>query len=373
MHSVGGDDGEPGSLTLGGYDESRIQPSGLNLTTGNENQDLRVHLSILTATGDTAEGGAGRLLPEDGIWAVLDSSTAQLWLPPEVCDRIATAFNLRYDANTELYLTDKASRQTLLINNASLTFGIGDGSSSGGSTTIVLPFSSFDLGADQPFYTPRQSYFPLRNATSTSGNVLGRVFLQESYVVVDRERSTFSVSPTTHDVNNTNLVPIPPVNSSSHSTQMAPAGNRPLSRGQTAGIVLSCVVLFAAALALIWWFQRHRTRTRDRKASVEDPTVVTVETVDSSWGKPELMSTETKSGRLLELDLEEADSTQLLELNGMGCERELMSSDVVEMEGDVVSQDAKKDAESGDEKKEENGEEFKDKDDKKPSSVHELE
>ncbi|KAF2173793.1 hypothetical protein M409DRAFT_16064 [Zasmidium cellare ATCC 36951] len=359
-------DEEAGSLTLGGYDEARFQSDNVvNVTMKDAGRKLQLQMTDISVSGGIQGGIKTLLTPEElpeGLSVLLDSSTAQLWLPADVCQQFAEAFGLTYQEPLNLYTIDQTSRGTLHDHKANLSFTIGAGSTLETSTTIVLPFRAYDLTLFPPLAetSAGASYFPLRNATAESGNILGRVFLQEAYVVVDWERSVFNVSRTTHAVQSPRLVPIASIDSTSSDT----TGNKSLTRGGQAGIVVSCLILLFAIVAVLWWFRRRRSRERDRKAL----TIGTVETIETGWEKPELMAKESKSGQFLELDFlrgGEADSTQLLEMSGSEVERELMSTEVLEMEGDLVQQDVKKSV-GGDK-------EANDKEEKKVGSVHELE
>ncbi|KAK4498131.1 hypothetical protein PRZ48_010787 [Zasmidium cellare] len=369
-------DEEPGSLTLGGYDEARFQSDNVvNATMKDAGRKLQLQMTDVSVFGGI-QGGVQTLLTPDelpeGVSILLDSSTAQLWLPADVCEQFAEAFGLTYQESSNLYTIDNDSLQQLHDSKANLSFTIGADSSLETSTTIVLPFKAYNLALFPPLTDSSKglSYFPLRKATSNSGNILGRVFLQEAYVVVDWERGVFNVSRTRHAVSRPRLVSIPPSATVSATT----AGYKSLSRAGQSGLVVGCLVLIFAIVGFMYWFQRRRNRPRDRKASVEAPPIEMVDKIDPAWEKPELMAIESKGGRFLELDFlrgAEADSTQLLEMSGSEPERELMSTEVLEMEGDLVQKEVKKSFD-GEDIGETGADEANGGEEKKANSVHEL-
>ena len=130
------------------------------------------------------------------IVANIDSSVAQIWLPTTACQRFEEVFGLTWNEESNLYLVNETLHKTLLIRNDNITFTLSNEKSQPISTIdIVLPYASFDLTASYPLvaYTSTH-YFPLRRAENESQYVLTRTFLQEAYLLVDYERSLFSIS-----------------------------------------------------------------------------------------------------------------------------------------------------------------------------------
>ncbi|RAL66809.1 hypothetical protein DID88_007592 [Monilinia fructigena] len=58
---------------------------------------------------------------------------------------------------------------------------------------ITLPYAAFDWWAEYPLVQNATRYFPLKRASDSSQITLGRVFLQEAYLIADYERSQFSI------------------------------------------------------------------------------------------------------------------------------------------------------------------------------------
>ncbi|KAK5011811.1 hypothetical protein LTR28_000012 [Elasticomyces elasticus] len=191
----------PGSLTLGGYDKSRFEPSNVDFTFPVDTaQNLTVGIQSITTNNTLNRGG----LTEDitsftsgtpGHLSLIDSKVPHIWLPRDVCDRIEQAFRLTYNPRSDLYVVNNTIHTQLVQLNPALTFRLGSDVSGGNSTTIVLPYSAFDLVLAAGFpYSNATHYFPIRRAANASQHTIGRAFLQEAYLVVDYERSTFSVN-----------------------------------------------------------------------------------------------------------------------------------------------------------------------------------
>ncbi|MCJ1400022.1 hypothetical protein MMC11_003225 [Xylographa trunciseda] len=177
-----------GSLTLGGYDTSRTGPENLTFDLWPQlPQDLPVSIKAIT-TGNES-------LLASSIVAHIDSSISQIWLPVAACERFEEAFGLTWNEEYNLYIVNETSHETLLARNASVTFTLSSVTDNPNSTIdIVLPYASFDLEASYPLVATHSRYFPVRQAKNESQYTLGRAFLQESYLIVDYDRSIFSIS-----------------------------------------------------------------------------------------------------------------------------------------------------------------------------------
>ncbi|KUJ15996.1 acid protease [Mollisia scopiformis] len=190
-----------GSLTLGGYDSSRFAALNSNLSFGfgsDQTRDLTVGLQSITtnATGNDIE------LLASGINIFIDTSVAQLYLPSAACQAFELAFGLTYNTTVGLYLINETLHNLLVSQNPIVSFTIGNTASGGPTTSITLPYASFDLQATYPLVDGNSSrYFPLQRAANETQYTLGRIFMQEAYLTVDYERGNFSVSPCVWDAN----------------------------------------------------------------------------------------------------------------------------------------------------------------------------
>lgn len=167
------------TLTLGGYDSSKFTPNNVSLRFATDvSRDLVVGLQSIRFSDSITTNK--ELLPDSGILAFVDSTDPHIWLPLSACRAFESAFNLTYDQRTGLYLVNDSLHTKLLAQNASLTFIIGDKIKDGETTSIILPYLSFDLEASYEYLNETTRYFPLRRAANDSQYTLGRTFLQES-------------------------------------------------------------------------------------------------------------------------------------------------------------------------------------------------
>jgi len=192
--------GVPNSLTLGGYDANRFVPHNTTFTL-NPSQNPEVYINSISIHNSTTSTDV--VLSPDRISAVIDSSTPYLWFPKAACDRFANILGLVYDSTLNLYTfpTNSSQRDVLGRSNLSFTFSLSDVSASPNLVTINMPYEAFDLELTFPAIpntaagapNSQKFYFPLRQATSKEQYTIGRVFLQEAYLITDYERNTFSV------------------------------------------------------------------------------------------------------------------------------------------------------------------------------------
>ena len=241
-----------GSLTLGGYDSSRfVQGSEISIPFGpDQSRDLLVGLQSIT----TDTNGGSPLL-SSGIYALINSMVPQLWLPVETCKAFEKAFNLTWNETAELYFVDDALHKSLLAENPTFTFTVGPASKAGESIAIRLPYAAFDQNLTSPLVTEETHYFPLKRAQNNTQYTLGRVFLQEAYIIADYDRANFSIAQALVPsyTEQENLIPIlPPVEKSSTGPEdpgASPVSSKKLSPGVIAGIAVGVALIFLGILA----------------------------------------------------------------------------------------------------------------------------
>ena len=257
-----------GSLTLGGYDASRFIPNPHYFTFAPDNsRDLVV--GIQSITFESQNGTTSNLLPS-GILAYIDSTVPYIYLPLEACKAFEKAFNLNYNATTQLYPVSDSQHADLIAQNASITFTLGDDVKGGDTVNITLPYNSFDLTATFPVVNDNTRYFPLKRAANDSQHTLGRTFLQEAYLTVDYERSNFSVSQCLfQDGSQQKLIGIPPVPSSNITNSTG--SKEPSSNHSTIviGIAVGVSVLAVAVAASVVTFfliKKRRAKRKEEKA-----------------------------------------------------------------------------------------------------------
>lgn len=132
--------------------------------------------SITKAAGDTNT----TLLPT-ALFAALDSTQPNLWLPLEACQEFERAFGLTWNETAQLYLVNDTLHDILVRESAVTTFRLGNAMSGGPSVDIAFPYGSFDLTAEYPLVANSSRYFPLKRAAN------------ETQVSIRRERSDYAV------------------------------------------------------------------------------------------------------------------------------------------------------------------------------------
>ncbi|CAO2650086.1 Nn.00g013780.m01.CDS01 [Neocucurbitaria sp. VM-36] len=261
-----------GSLTLGGYDASRIIPNDLTFIFAPDNErDLVVGVVGLSANTSTTQNID--LLKRDDVTMFIDSTVAELWLPVEICKAFEDAFGLKHDADTDLYLVDDTLHKTLLEQNLSVTFTLGQKYSTETTLQITLPYAAFDLQASPPYrgLQEKTNYFPIRRGNESSQWVLGKTFLQEAYLTVDWERQNFSLSAI--DWTFGKEAQLTPIVSPQYAVQHYDPPEKPgLPTAAIIGIAVGGGFVFALSMCAIgWWFwrRRHKRKLEAIKAKYE--------------------------------------------------------------------------------------------------------
>jgi Eukaryotic aspartyl protease len=308
-----------GSLTFGGYDSTRFVPNNISIAFGaDQSRDLVVGLQTITydSFGSTP-------LLASGIYAFIDSMVPHIWLPIEVCHAFEQAFNLTWNDTAELYLVDDAVHDKLVAQNPTITFTVGSAAKGGESVDISIPYGAFDLNVKAPLVTSTSHYFPLKRAQNSSQYTLGRVFLQQAYVIADYDRSNFSVSqalfPSTSVAQH--LVPILPSGvASTPGAASTPVSHRGLSSGAIAGIAIAAAV---AILLLAFVTVIYVRRQRRRRITPGRLPQLPGQTGDSSAAqilKPELDAYESAA---LEHNAPNSEKAELPAYNRMDARQEL--------------------------------------------------
>ncbi|KUJ10112.1 uncharacterized protein LY89DRAFT_540757, partial [Mollisia scopiformis] len=256
---VGLKDGQYGQLIFGGYDTSRFTPNTAAFTlAGDINRDIVVAIQSITFSGTTQAS----LLPAP-IYAFIESTDPNIWLPIAACEAFEKAFGLSRDNTTGLYLINSTHYTALQNSDTQVTFSLADSLSGGQTVNIVFPFSAFALSATYPFTPNATYYFPLKVAANDTQYTLGRTFLQEAYLTVDYEQGNFSVSQCLwSDAATTELTAIISssyhTNSSSSPSSSDITSSNSVSTGVIVGIVVGIVVIIAVAILAFFLFKRKR-------------------------------------------------------------------------------------------------------------------
>lgn len=264
------------SLTLGGYDSTKYFANNVEWTFAPDNErDIVVSIqSISTPSQIKSSPSATELLPSP-IYAYMDATVPQIWLPVEACYVFEYEFGLVYDNYTQLYLVNDTLHQQLLNRNASITFQLALGLKGGDTVSIELPYAAFDLQAKAPYQglSNETYYFPLRRALNESQYTIGRTFFQEAYITVDYESQKFNVSQRAWNDKSPRIVAIPPYTGAgaiSYTPSNSKSRSGSLTGGAIAGIVVGAIAVLAILGFLLAWYFRRRSASAKRAAGMTE-------------------------------------------------------------------------------------------------------
>ena len=273
--------GVPASLVFGGYDENRFEPNDFYFSL-DSNQQPVVDLQSISVDGWTDDNVNLFDSTDEGYFTV-DSSTPFLWLPESAALKFENTFGLEYDESLQLYFYPNATQEKNVMQaNMTFSFILTDLEDSTQSVNLFLPgaaFTSLSLtygypGLNVNSTSPSTPYFPVRKAANNTQYIIGRMFLQETYLIVDYLHNNFSISQAVFDPNalsNTSIVDML-TNYTSNSTQATQPSDQghSLSTGAVAGIAVGIVCLVAIVLGtlIILCVRQHRThKDRDNEAA----------------------------------------------------------------------------------------------------------
>jgi hypothetical protein len=264
-----------GSLTLGGYDPTRMNASK-NLTIVGGSDTYRPLLLGI----EEIKSGLVELL-EAPIVVGLSSVVSQLWLPLSACKKFESEFGLFWNSTYELYIVNETHHEILLAQNASVTFVLSTGPERNKTDRldITFPYAAFDLMAKPPFAGLDKTvrYFPLQQAANESQYTLGRTFLQEVYMIADYDRAALSLFPAVFPDSGTKTILISIESPDSSENNLAPKSA--LSRASIAGVVVG-IVIFIVLLTAGTWFYFCRDRFKKSKKAASK--------IKTPWEKAEL-------------------------------------------------------------------------------------
>ncbi|KAL9035832.1 MAG: hypothetical protein Q9180_004637, partial [Flavoplaca navasiana] len=274
----------PGSLTIGGYDLSRLTPN--DVLFGFSSQTARKLLVFVQGISVTNSNGPEQLLPQS-FSALVDSTVPHIWLPTAACQAFEDAFGIQWDPITNLYLVSDDQHDAMVRQNAEVTIQLGNSLNGGDTISIKLPYASFDLEIGPPFVRTQRKYFPLRRAKDETQTTLGRAFLQEAFIVVDYDNSRFSISQAQYSQGQPSRIVLTNFEESNDSgntdsTTESPSITKTSSQ-QSGGIGTGAIAGIAAAIAILallagayclWRFKfRKSSKPKDNtkgKAELED-------------------------------------------------------------------------------------------------------
>ncbi|RDW63644.1 hypothetical protein BP6252_11189 [Coleophoma cylindrospora] len=270
--------GQFAQLIFGGYDTSRYQPN-----------DVSFQLRADTVLG---------LLPTP-IYAFIESTDPNIWLPLSACLLFEQAFGLQYDNITQKYLMNNTQFTTLSATNPSVSFRLASSTTGGSTTDITLPFYAFGLRAAYPFVPNATYYFPLKRAENSTQYTLGRAFLQEAYLTVDYDRGNFSVSQCTwvdgaKSAVNSILSPSYSTNNTNGTLTTSPKVTNEIPIGPIVGGVLGGVAVLMGICAALFWYCLRKQRREPKLPQGNSTPHVTLEELGHS-DADKIFCTDTES------------------------------------------------------------------------------
>jgi len=265
-------------LTLGGYDASRFTPNDISFQFAADiSRDLVVGLQAITYTDAK---NTNKQLSTSGQLTFVDATVPHIWLPKDVCKNFETAFGLTYNNASSRYLVSDSQHNSLLAQNPSISFIVGNTVNGGATVNITLPYAAFDLQTGPPVVNTTSKYFPIRQADNSTQFTLGRTLLQEAYLIVDYENNNFSISPAVFTQNApTQIKAIASHNNTASNIVKVtqPGASHSIPIGAIVGIVVALVLLSLSGLVAFFFLRRRQRRRRleeyeRRKREEHDPT-----------------------------------------------------------------------------------------------------
>jgi hypothetical protein len=246
-----------GSLILGGYDAGRIDESKSKLLSLKMMNDPLRELSVGLQGISISEGSktdATTQILKKPVSLPIEPLISRIWLPQAVCDEFEQVLGLNWNESAQLYFITDEQHTSLLARNISITFSLSDASLKGPTTDISFAYADLALQAIHPLTDHPGRYFPIQRSYIDNQIVLGRAFLQATYVIADYDRMTMNISQASLDANSEKRIYtiMPPLSPSTSSEVQPGAPNAPTTRnmspGAVAGIVVGCVL---GVLALV--------------------------------------------------------------------------------------------------------------------------
>ena len=280
---------------------------------------------------------------DDALYTI-DSTTPYLWLPESVCGQFEKALGLTYDEDIQLYTfgNNLLQHQNLVNWNLTFDFVIADKTDSPKLVSLSLPYAAFDLQLNYPFpnldateSSPAKNYFPLRKAANESQYTIGRAFLQETYLLVDYDRNSFSVYqakfPNDTVLNITNIIMPQYADNKTTADGAGTPVKGGLSKGALVGVAVGASAVVATVVIGVFWLCMRRRNHSPPVAENEDLTKIEKKKKKSWFAKfSQWLFGTSKPDPLPEID---GESTSRPELIGTPL-NELPVQNPVELQGD---------------------------------------
>ncbi|KAL9118928.1 MAG: hypothetical protein Q9187_004517 [Circinaria calcarea] len=198
--------GQPGSLTLGGFDKSRVLGQGTAASfdfVGEGGSTPIVSLIDITMGVETGGSPFNSSSVEDGLFrfdrntsasVTLNPAVPYMFLPAATCDAIAQYLPVTYQSSSGLYTWNKNDPQYLRIVSSPAYLQFTFQQSIGQNVSIKVPFALLNLTLETPILNSPQPYFPCKPYyTPDGGYYLGRAFLQAAFLGVNYDQGKFFV------------------------------------------------------------------------------------------------------------------------------------------------------------------------------------
>ncbi|KAM0804566.1 aspartic peptidase domain-containing protein [Usnea florida] len=278
-----------GSLTLGGSDASRYTANNVSFSLDPDvNRDMVVGLQSISLTDATRL--AVPLLPS-AILTFIDSTFPWIYLPIDACEAFEKELGLTWNETAFMYLINDTLHQTLIANNPSFTFTVGNYLTRGPlltscfHTQVLTSMShTIHLRSHRSRGTSHCREAPTKLSTLLADsfykkrahimvsllNLLGTLNLSHRYLITNYEDSSFSVHQAKFEEGlPEQIIAIPSINTTalprgpipSRNTTALPRGSSPVSKKTTLGISLGTttgvvLLVFALIFAIRKWRRR---------------------------------------------------------------------------------------------------------------------
>lgn len=187
----------PGSLTMGGYDQSRVlgpvssQPYAIDhlpidlLDIGIGVADGESPFNFTSQAGLLAHGNSSI---RSSMQVAIDATMPYLYLPQSTCDAITENLPVTFQSKYGLYFWDTADPlyTTIVSSSSYLSFTFRLSNAISQNMTIKVPFALLNLTLASPIISTPTQYFPCFPGHGATGRFsLGRAFLQAAFVGVN--------------------------------------------------------------------------------------------------------------------------------------------------------------------------------------------
>lgn len=182
----------PGSLFLGGYDQSKVLGPVSTLSYGYDFLPIEVAegASPLNYTSKSGLLGQGNSSIGESLSVLVDATLPFLYLPRSSCDAITEDLPVVYDDNYGLYIwnVEDPHYHIIVTSPLFLQFTFRLNSSIVLNMTVDVPFPLLNLNLTSPLVTSSTPYFPCTPYSSGrpyGQYSLGRAFLQAAFIGVN--------------------------------------------------------------------------------------------------------------------------------------------------------------------------------------------